>query len=120
MLRILVRHWWLGLCGCAALICVTAADPTRGQTPTVGEPQYAGNGDLLFPQGFETWIFVGSNLGLSYRPDLPMTTAAESARASQQFFHNVYVKPEAYSYFLANKIFPDKTVLVMAVYEADD
>src|SRR5450631_4202882 len=119
MLRILVRHWRLSLCGCAALICLAAADPTRGQAPS-GAPQYAANGDLLLPQGFETWVFVGSNLGLSYRPDLPMTTAAESTRASQQFFHNVYVKPDAYSYFLANKTFPDKTVLMMPVYEAAD
>jgi hypothetical protein len=120
MLRILVRRWRLSLCGCVALICLAATDPTRGQAPTGAAPQYAPNGDLLFPSDFENWIFVGSNLGLSYRPNLPMTTAAESTRASQQFFHNVYVKPEAYSYFLANKIFPDKTVLVMGVYEAAD
>jgi hypothetical protein len=120
MLRILVRHWRLSLCSCAALICLFAVSSTRGQAPSGAEPQYAANGDLLFPQGFETWVFVGSNLGLSYRPDLPMTTIAESTRASQQFFHNVYVKREAYSYFLANKTFPDKTVLVMGVYEAAD
>lgn len=125
MLRNLVRHWWFGWCGgAAALICMLAAAPTRGQAPPNSEPHsephYAANGDLLFPQGFETWVFVGSNLGLSYRPDLATTTLTESARASQQFFHNVYVAREAYGYFLANRIFPDKTVLVMAVYEADN
>jgi Cytochrome P460 len=120
MLRVFGRHWRLSLWGCAAVVCLSVADPMRGQAPSGGEPRYTADGDLLFPQGFETWIFVGSNLGLSYRSDLPMTTLAESARASPQFFHNVYVAREAYSYFLANKVFPDKTILVMELYEATD
>ena len=44
----------------------------------------------------------------------------EAARASQQQFHNIYINPEAYAYFLANKEFPDKTVLVMDVFTAPD
>ena len=42
----------------------------------------------------------------------------KSTRASQQQFHNIYINPEAYAYFLANKEFPDKTVLVMDVFTA--
>ena len=43
-----------------------------------------------------------------------------SLRASQQQFHNIYINPEAYAYFVANKEFPDKTVLVMDVFTAPD
>jgi len=80
MLLVFGRRWRSSLCGCAALFCASVADPTQGQTPSSVERQYAANGDLLFPNGFETWIFVGSDLGLSYRSDLPVTTLAESAR----------------------------------------
>lgn len=70
------------------------------------------------PAGFETWVFVGSNLALGYKDELKETTALESTRASAQQFHNIYINPEAYAYFLANKEFPDKTMLVMDVFTA--
>jgi hypothetical protein len=54
-------------------------------------PQYTGSGELVRPARFETWVFVGSNLGLVYRPELPDFTAQESARGDQPVFHNVYI-----------------------------
>jgi hypothetical protein len=82
-------------------------------------PKYTTSGDLLMPEGFETWIFVGSNLGLSYKQNLTAMTAKEAARADPPQFHNIYINQGAYSYFLANKSFPEKTILVMEVFEAD-
>lgn len=83
-------------------------------------PQYDGN-LLRLPVGFETWVFVGSNLGLGYDPKLPVTTARESARADRQLYHNIYLNPEAYRQFVADpREFPDLTVLVMDVYTAAD
>ena len=80
----------------------------RGQTPT--GPDYDSDGKLKFPIGFEKWIFVGSNLGMEYKQ--PPHRGVES-------FHNVYINPEAYQHFLANKKFPDKTVLVMDIYQPE-
>jgi hypothetical protein len=120
MLQVVGRHWRYVLFGCVSLVCAAAINPTQGQAPSATEPQYAANGDLLFPQGFETWMFVGSNLGLVYLPDVNKMTAAEAARASSQVFHNIYLAPAAYSYFLANNVFPDKTILVMERFEARD
>ncbi len=45
-------------------------------------------------------------------------TTREGARADPPQFHNVYINRSAYSYFLANKAFPDGTILVMEVFEA--
>ena len=56
----------------------------------------------MLPTGFETWVFVGSNLGLSYKQDLFAMTANEAARANPQQFHNVYLSTSAYADFLAN------------------
>jgi Cytochrome P460 len=79
----------------------------RGQTPM--GPEYTPDGRLKFPIGFEKWIFVGSNIGLEYK---------EGPQRGMESFHNVYINPEAYQYYLANnKKFPDKTILVMDIYE---
>jgi hypothetical protein len=89
-----------------------------GDSGTV--PQYTPNGDLLAPVGFDTWVFVGSNLGLSYKKGLPKMTAREGTRADQQQFHNIYINPEAYAAFLASGEFPERTILVMEVFAAAD
>jgi hypothetical protein len=45
--------------------------------------QYTPSGDLVLPSGFETWVFVGSNLGLSYTPDAAAAAAAPPPRGVQ-------------------------------------
>jgi hypothetical protein len=113
---------WIGaaaLAGFAVLASMTLTSEVRGQS-TTSAPQYTADGQLKLPVGFETWVFVGSNLALGYKDELKETTQLESTRASKQQFHNVYINPEAYAYFVANKEFPDKTVLVMDVFTAPD
>jgi hypothetical protein len=83
-------------------------------------PQYTASGELIRPVGFETWVFVGSNLGLAYRPDLPDITAQESIRANQPLFHNIYIDPEAYAYFRKTREFPTPTILIMEMFKAAD
>ena len=107
------------LAAIAALASMTLTSEVSGQTYSTA-PQYTADGQLKVPVGFETWVFVGSNLALGYKDELKETTKLESLRASQQQFHNIYINPEAYAYFVANKEFPDKTVLVMDVFTAPD
>src|SRR5215470_3456307 len=105
----------------AAVLCLTlAASSSQAQAQLADEPRYTPGGDLLLPNGFETWVFVGSNLGLSYTPDAAAAAAAPPPRAPRQQFHNVSINKTAYDYFLANDRFPEKTVLVMQVFEAAD
>lgn len=104
--------------GLAALAFIAFTPQVYSQSPT--GPQYTADGQLKVPVGFETWVFVGSNLALGYKDELKETTRLEAARANQQQFHNIYINPEAYAYFVANKEFPDKTVLVMDVFTAPD
>ena len=99
------------LVGLAACGLVTSIPQVRGQSSTA--PQYTAAGELQTPSGFETWVFVGSNLGLGYKHDLAVTTALETAHAEQPVFHNIYINPEAYAHFVATREFPDPTVLVM-------
>jgi hypothetical protein len=128
------RRCGLGLfaAGAAALCLAVALSGPPARSQNAGEPRYARDGSLLLPTGFETWVFAGSNLGLSYtqaaataasatpRPaDIPPAGPAGAAQPPPpQFFHNVSIPRAAYDYFLANGRFPDRTMLVMQVFEA--
>jgi hypothetical protein len=120
MIRNSGRNWFraAALVGLAAFAWIALTPPVRSQSQPSTGPQYTPDGQLKAPQGFETWVFVGSNLALGYKEEMPANTRLEATRATQQQFHNIYINPEAYAYFLANKEFPDKTVLVMDVFTA--
>jgi Cytochrome P460 len=106
--------------GAAALCFTLTASPPQAQVGFAGEPRYTASGNLLLPDGFETWVFVGSNLGLSYTPDAAAAASAPPPRPGSQQFHNVSINKAGYDYFLANGRFADMTVLVMQVFEAAD
>jgi Cytochrome P460 len=106
--------------GAAALCVVLAASGPSARSQSSEEPRYTPGGDLLLPNGFDTWVFVGSNLGLSYTPDAAAASATPPPRAPSQQFHNVSINKAAYDYFSANGRFPERTVLVTQVFEAAD
>jgi hypothetical protein len=83
---------------------IASAPLAAGQTAVVSG--YTGDGQLLRPAGYESWVFVGSNLGLAYRRDLPARTGAESKTDDPPQFHNVYISPPAYAQFVATGEFP--------------
>lgn len=74
------------------------------------EPSYTASGDVVQPEGYREWVFVGASLGLRYAED------GEPEDEGPGTFHNVYVQPEAYRYFLEHGVFPEKTVLPMETY----
>ena len=71
-------------------------------------PQYDKEGALVRPQGFEQWMFVGANIGMSY---------AEGAAANPGDFHNIYTQPEAYAAYAKTGAFPEKTMFLLVVHE---
>jgi hypothetical protein len=119
------QRTWRGamLAGLALSLWIVSGVQLPGQAqqaPAPTTPQYAPNGDLLMPVGFETWVFVGSNIGMAYRQGLPAMTAREATRADAPRFHNVYLNPEAYAHFRATRQFPEPTILVMENFAAAD
>lgn len=75
-------------------------------------PQYDSHGALIRPRDFETWVFVGSSTGLTYEPGIPTAGAGE--------FHDVYIRPESYREYVRTGKFPEKTVLVLALYPPEE
>jgi Cytochrome P460 len=70
-------------------------------------PQFVEGNELLRPQGYHEWVFVGSSLGMSYQKGAGSNGQAE--------FHNVYINPEAYSQYRATGKFPEGTVMVLEI-----
>jgi hypothetical protein len=101
----------------ALSFCIGCAQQALAQSPAV--PKYKGR-ELILPTGYETWVFVGSNLGLAYKEELKEMTPLEMTRADQALFHNIYINPEAYAHFRKTGEFPNPTILVMDMFEAAD
>ena len=109
MRKIIIGTGLIALIGAlAAAVQLTAADAAPSLDGMV-EPAYTADGDLIRPEDYRTWVFVGASLGLSYDED-----AAE--REGPGAFTNVYIQPEAYRYFMATGEFPEGTMLPMDVF----
>lgn len=66
-------------------------------------PKFDADGQLLLPQGFRRWVFIGS----------PLTPhALNGGAAGFPEFHNVYVEPAAYEYYMAHGEWPEGTMMV--------
>jgi hypothetical protein len=61
---------------------------------------------LVRPEGYERWTFVATSLGIDYSDEAPRHSGPGD-------FHNVYVQPEAFDYFVQHGVFPEKTIFVM-------
>ena len=68
-------------------------------------PRYTGDNELIRPEGYREWVFIGATLGMSYQEG--------EAKLGPQEFHNLYINPAAYREYKASGKFPEKTVLVM-------
>jgi len=95
-----------------------------GQGTSSGDPEaapkYTKDGELSRPVGYRTWILCGSDLGIAYGADSALAKR-EEARAKYDdspLFHNVYIDRAAYTTYAKTKKFPDKTVLVLELFES--
>ncbi|MFN0056282.1 MAG: cytochrome P460 family protein [Planctomycetales bacterium] len=103
----------------------TRAEPRAATRPAAAksrEPQYNAEGELKRPTDFETWVFVGANMGLEYReadaPE-PLADKDRDTKAKIGNFHNVYITPEAYEHYARTGKFPEKTMLALDIYKAE-
>ncbi len=74
------------------------------------QPRFTEANELLLPEGYREWVFVGSSLGMSYNDG--------STAPAKQKYHHVYLQPDAYRQYRESGTFPEGTTLVMEVYSA--
>ena len=84
---------------------VSESSPVRA----MASPSYGASGELLRPRDFPSWVFVGSSMGLSY--------SENGSSKGPGTFHNVYLNPPAYEEYTRTGKFPERTMLVLALYE---
>ncbi len=95
--------------GAAGVNLIRAEDSSGVQKMT--QPRYADGKQLMLPEDYRSWVYVGASIGLSY---------SEAARdAGPGAFHHVYLQPEAYAQFKRTGKFPEKTMLVMEVHKPE-
>ena len=96
---------------CVGLIASSYIGAAKGAAvEQMTQPKYSDK-QLMLPEGFHNWVFVGASIGLSY---------SEQARTDGPgAFHHIYIQPEAYAHFKRTGQFPEKTMLVMEVYKPE-
>lgn len=104
------------ICACSIAAALIASCGGKNSAPTADgavsaaaagahddwKPKYSKEGELLLPEGFERWVYLGS-------PLTPQGLNNEQAPFPE--FHNVYIQPEAYDAFLSAGAFPEGTIL---------
>ncbi len=69
-----------------------------------GLPEFDAENALLVPKNYREWVFVGSSLGLGYKP---------SDASYEGAFNHVYINPIGYRVFRETGRFPVGTVLML-------
>src|SRR3546814_18164437 len=72
-------------------------------TKTCYPAKYTESGDLILPENFHEWVYVGS----------PLTpNALNGGQANFPEFHNVYIEPCSYEVYRKTNVFPWGTVFL--------
>lgn len=74
-------------------------------------PEYTSDGQLKRPADYRQWIYLSSGFDMSY--------STASGMGNHHSFDNVFVNREAYQAFQKTGAWPDKTVLVLEVRDAE-
>ena len=68
----------------------------------IGAAVFNNQGELLTPEGFREWVFLGA----------PLTPhGLNNGKAGFPEFHHVYVNPDAYAVYERTGVFPEGTVI---------
>lgn len=94
-----------GVTLCLLASCTASPASEEAQSGQAGArylPQYTEAGELVLPDGFERWIYLGS----------PLTpNALNDGAAPFPEFHNVYMEPGAYDEYQRTGEFPEGTIM---------
>jgi hypothetical protein len=96
----------LGLAVLSAFGLVLLAAAPEEQSP---KPQYDAKGNLLRPANYRDWEFLSAGYGMNYSP----------APGSHEMFTNVFVQRWAYEAFLKSGKWPEQSMFVIDVRDAE-
>jgi hypothetical protein len=98
----------------AVIASIASISTTLAANDAVTPAKFAADGQVMIPQNYRSWIFVGT----------PLTpNALNNGEAPFQEFHNVYVEPSAFEHFKKTGEWANGTQLVkelVLIHEGDD
>src|SRR5262245_40381579 len=104
--------WRTAVAGMVAASWLAATVSVLAQAEAApGVLKYTSAGELIKPDDFREWNFLGAGLGMTYSPP----AAAGTASARPPAFTNVYVNPASYRGFMKTGIWPDQTVFILEI-----
>jgi hypothetical protein len=92
----------------AAALCLIALT-SAAQPPSDDGPRYENGTDLLLPENYRAWPFVGAGLGMTYDGE----RGTEASAANDPRFTHAFVNPTAYEHFMRTGTWPDGTVFML-------
>jgi hypothetical protein len=96
----------------AVLVAIIAWNwSPAAQERSTDAPAFSSAGELVRPADYRDWVYVTSGLGMTYGP-------AQAATAGHQMFDNVFVTRDAYREFLRSGAWPDRTMFILELREA--
>ena len=98
-----VRRFAAVLAAAASLALVASA-----QQPSSDGPQFENGKNLVLPQDYRSWPFLGAGLGMTYDGERGTLGQAPDPR-----FTNAFVNPSAYRHFMETGSWPDGSVFIL-------
>src|SRR5690349_6170234 len=105
-----MKRLLLGLVIMSPLVLLSWAAFRESTAVSTSGPEYTSDGQLKLPENYRQWVYLTSGFDMSYNPAMGM---------GHHMFDNVFVNPEAYKSFLQTGTWPDKTMLVLEVRNAE-
>jgi Cytochrome P460 len=103
----------IAMCACGLVVASALwPRPMTAQSSPAYSPTYASDGQLIRPTDYRQWVYVTSGLGMTYG-------SPEAAAARKPMFDNVFVTPDAYREFMRSGRWPEKTMFILEVRDAD-
>jgi hypothetical protein len=93
----------------ASLFAICLVLLTAGPKENSLKPRYGANGNLMRPADYGDWEFLSAGYGMSYSP----------APGSREMFTNVFVPRWAYADFLKSGKWPEQSMFVIDVRNAE-
>jgi hypothetical protein len=97
--------WKTTLTASVVILFLATAGLLLKASPAPSAPDYTSAGELKLPENYRQWVYLSTGFDMSYSPN--------AMQMDHHMFDNVFANPEAYSAFLANGTWPDKTMLVL-------
>lgn len=91
----------------AAVVLFVSSLGVGAQPPVTDGPRYTDEMQLIRPDTYREWVFLGAGLGMTYDPAPGIQSEAPQA------FTNVFVNPSSYRAFMQSGMWPDRTIFVL-------